>query len=182
MWQLKTPLPCAPRLATQTPMSGSAREAINEQPGYEWSRHGTKSIQHMENLNSLASQKTMCNERGTCCNDIMKLRCRKIDSMLCSIRKYHLSGTALVHTPFIHVTICPFICSYIHSSTPHIDKYFHLFSFFSDFLACHGHYLIHICRQFQHLTWKRYNLGTMLVVIRGWWSEYLGGPPQRLKT
>ena len=111
-------------------MSGSAREAINEQPGYEWSRHGTKSIQHMVNLNSLASQKTMCNERRTCCNDIMKLRCRKTDSMLCSIRKYHLSGTALVHTPFIHVTICPFICSYIHSSTPQIAKYFHLFSFY----------------------------------------------------
>ena len=88
-----------------------------------------KVAKHIENLNSLASQKTMCNERRTCCNDIMKLRCRKIDSMLCSIRKYHLSGTALVHTPFIHVTICPFICSYIHSSTPHIDKYFHLFSF-----------------------------------------------------
>ena len=130
MWQLKTPLPCAPRLATQTPMSGSAREAINEQPGYEWSRHRTKSIQHMENLNSLASQKTMYNKRRTCCNDIMKLRCRKTDSMLCSIRKYHLSGTALVHTPFIHVTICPFICSYIHSSTPQIAKYFHLFSFY----------------------------------------------------
>ena len=67
----------------------------------------------MENLNSLASQKTMCNERRTCCNDIIKLRCRKIDSVLCSIRKYHLSGTALVHTPLIHVTICPFICSSI---------------------------------------------------------------------